>query len=56
MLCVVVIDVPLSPPKPKKARQCRFGYRPEINYSRTWANFHFEIFRKSPLFSPKCVK
>ena len=56
MLYVIFLDVPLSSPKPNKARQRPFAHRPKMNFSRTWANFYFEIFRKSPLFSPKCVK
>ena len=56
LLFVVAIFSPLSSPKPNKARQCHFAHRPKMNYSRPSANFYFEIFRKSPLFSPKCVK
>ena len=56
LLFVLVNYAPLSSPKPNKARQWDYVYRPKINYSRPSANFHFEIFRKSPLFSPKCVK
>ena len=56
VLFVVVNYAPLSSPKPNKVRQWDYVYRPKINYSRPSANFYFEIFRKSPLFSPKCVK
>ncbi len=46
MLCVLVKDAWLSPPKPKKARHCRFAHRPKINYSRPSANFYL---KKDPI-------
>ena len=55
LFSVLVNYARLSSPKPNKARQCRFAHQPRINFSRTWANFYFEICRKSLHFSPKCV-